>query len=362
MYLKRATISNFKNIREADITFASGINCITGANGSGKTNLLDAVYYLSMTKSYFSGADHFPIHHDESCFSITGVYSREDGTEERVSVALDRSGEKLAKRNDKRYQRLSDHIGLLPVVMISPFDTSLVNESGEERRRFLNLILSQIDMEYLRKMQNYNLLLSQRNKLLKSSYINGELLDTFAERLSANASYIYEKRKEFVERFRPAVSKYYEMVSGRRERIDITYKSDMERGDMVELLRCCAERDRLLKHTSAGIHRDDLLLTMKGYPVRSCGSQGQQKSFLVALKLAQFELMRDFYDKTPLLLLDDIFDKLDMERVGSLMDIVSSDFFGQIFITDNNRVRAESVLAMTKKCFSIFGIEEGEIL
>ncbi|PKP42163.1 MAG: DNA replication and repair protein RecF [Bacteroidetes bacterium HGW-Bacteroidetes-10] len=344
MYLRRITVNNFKNIREAAADFSPKLNCITGMNGSGKTNLLDAIYYLSMSKSYFSNQDLYTINHESDNTSVTGDYYREDGTSEKIALSLNREGDKCVRRNGKNYQRLSDHIGLIPIVMVSPYDTCLINESGEERRKFLNAIISQTDREYLRRVQNYNHLLAQRNKLLKGNVLHMELLETLSERLSYNAAYIYDARKKFIENFVPHVDKYYSQISGGGESTGIEYKSDLDRGSMETLLSTSMERDRLLKYTSSGIHRDDLNFTMDGNPIRKVGSQGQQKSFLISLKLAQYSIFRELHGKSPVLLLDDVFDKLDMNRVEFLLNLVSSDYFGQIFITDSNKVRIGEIL------------------
>ena len=407
MYLKKITISNFKNIQEAEVNFSSKINFITGMNGVGKTNLLDAIYYLSMTKSYFANTDSYSIKHGEAFFVVTGEYgvlwnnggigvatetkadtvdsaeeTREkegmsdeirDGRKsigedvgacDKITVSMSKNGEKIAKKNMKSYPRLSDHIGAIPIVMISPYDTALINESGEERRRFLNSILSQIDREYLRKVQSYNTLLAQRNKLLKSPEAgsNTDLLDTFSERLSVNASYIYRKRQIFAADLLPVVSRYYKVLSGGLESIGIKYRSDLEHGELVELHKKSRERDIMLKYTSTGVHRDDLIFTMEGHPIKNYGSQGQQKSFLISLKLAQYEIMMRMHGKTPILLLDDVFDKLDILRVESLLDIVSSDSFGQIFITDGNKVRAERVLDKIGAESCVYEMHSGRIL
>lgn len=344
MYLRRITVNNFKNIRAAAADFSPKLNCITGMNGSGKTNLLDAIYYLSMSKSYFSNQDIYTITHDEENSAVTGDYSREDGTSEKIALSLSKEGEKCVKRNGKSYQRLADHIGLIPIVMVSPYDTCLINESGEERRKFLNAMISQTDREYLRRVQNYNQLLAQRNKLLKGNSVYPDLLETLSERLSYNASYIFEARRSFIKDFVPHVEKYYGQISGGSEVIGIDYKSDLERAPMEELLLSSLERDKVLKYTSAGIHRDDLGFTMNGNPIRKVGSQGQQKSFLISLKLAQYSIFRDLHGKSPVLLLDDVFDKLDMNRVEYLLNLVASDYFGQIFITDSNKVRIGEIL------------------
>ena len=294
--------------------------------------------------------------------AIHGDYAREDGTEEKISLSLTSEGEKSIKKNGKSYQRLSDHIGLIPIVMVSPYDTCLINESSEERRRFLNAILSQTDREYLRRMQNYNQLLAQRNKLLKSSPISTDLLSAFSEQMSSNATYIYLARKEFVISLIPLVANYYSMLSGGREDISIEYKSDLEDGPLSELLIKNIERDKAFKFTTIGVHRDDLLFKMNGNPIRKVGSQGQQKSFLISLKLAQFSIFKELHNKVPVLLLDDVFDKLDMQRVEYLLKLVASNFFGQIFITDSNKVRINSILESINGEVRSFEIEAGKII
>lgn len=362
MYLKNLTISNFKNLKELRLDFSPKINCISGNNGSGKTNLLDAVYYLSVTKSYFAGNDHSVINHESDFAALNGIYSREDNSEEHISANLTRSGEKNIKRNSKLYQRFSDHLGLIPVVMVSPSDNALINDSGEERRRFLNSILSQVDKDYLRKLQNYNQLLFQRNKLLKLSNVQRDLLMTISEQMSEFAGYIHYKRGEFCRDLLPVASEYYTKLSGGKESIAVEYKSDLENGSLLDILEECYERDKMLKYTSAGIQRDDILFTMEGYLIRKFGSQGQQKTFLLALKLAQFEIMAKIYSKPPILLLDDVFDKLDMQRVEFLLNLVASDAFGQIFITDSNKVRIHSILKLVGGKNSSFEIENGNLL
>jgi len=362
MYLKRIIISGFKNISEAEIEFSSKLNCITGMNGSGKTNLLDAIYYLSMTKSYFSNTDLHTIAYERNMCRVSGEYARDDSSFENISVSIEREGLKHIKRNTKSYNRLSEHIGLIPIVMVSPYDTCLINESGEERRRFINSILSQLNNEYLLKVQNYNHLLQQRNRLLKSQDVNEELLDAFSQRMSLNASYIYAKRAEFANLLMPIADKYYKMLSLGKENISIVYKSDLQEGELVELLKSCRTRDQALKYTTCGVQRDDLQFYMDNHPYRISGSQGQQKSFLISLKLAQFEIMRDIYKKAPLLLLDDVFDKLDMERVEALLNLVSSNFFGQIFITDSNKVRVDAILGKINGSSSSFEIKSGVVL
>lgn len=359
MYLKKITVNNFKNIPEAHIIFSPKINCITGINGSGKTNLLDAVYYLSMTKSFFSTVDHLSIMYDSDCTSLNGEYARDDSGVENISLSFNSKGEKFLKRNSRNYSRFSDHIGLVPIVMVSPSDISLINDSGEERRKFMNAILSQMDKEYLRRLQNYNQILIQRNRLLKGDIFQEELLSTFNDQLSVNASYIFNKREDFIKQLVPLVKEYYSLLSGEREEVDIEYKSDLHEETLDEILVRTIEKDKYLGYTSSGVQRDDLVFCMKGHPIKRGGSQGQQKSFLIALKLAQFAVMKKLHGVSPILLLDDLFDKLDMLRVEQLLRLVSSDFFGQIFITDSNKVRISNILDEIAGESLSFEIENG---
>jgi len=359
MYLKRISLTNFKNIPEAQIEFSAGLNCINGNNGQGKTNLLDAIYYLSMTKSYFDSADRFTFRHGEQTASVQGTYVSTDDTEETITVLLAKDGPKQVRRGKKQYTRFSDHIGLIPIVMSSPTDTALVNDAGSERRRFINMFLSQTDKEYLRNLQDYNQLLMQRNKLLKQEEVPADLLDVFSGKLAEYADYVYRKRAELCDRLTPLVGRYHGLLSGGSEEISLQYVSDLHNGSLEDLLHKDAERERILKYTISGIHHDDILFQMDGHPLRKCGSQGQQKSFLIALKLAQFSIMRDNYDFSPILLLDDVFDKLDSQRVGQLLEIVSGDDFGQIFITDSNKVRLGRIVDSLKKEYAMFDVENG---
>ena len=354
MYLHKINITNFKNISKAELEFSPKINCISGNNGCGKTNLLDAVYYLSMTKSFFNVSDLYNISFGEKCASINGIYNRSDGTQEKISIGI--GDEKIIKKNGKAYSKKSDHIGLIPIVMVSPADTALVNESGEERRRFMNFILSQIDKVYLNKIQNYNQLLLQRNKLLKTPDFSKDLLDIISERMCISAAYIYEKRVSLCNNLKIYLKDYYNKLSGGREEIDIKYVSDLDKGPLENLFKSSYERDILFKYTTVGIQRDDMSFLINGYPIKKIGSQGQQKSFLISLKLAQFSLMKEVEKKLPILLLDDVFDKLDFQRVEYLLSLVSGDMFGQIFITDSNKVRINKILesaSAESKCFSV---------
>ena len=342
--LRKITIRNFRNIELQEVSFSPNVNCISGGNGEGKTNLLDAIWYLSMTKSALSGSDRFNFRYGTDEFSIAGSYSMPGGTVSRFSVMVSGSGEKRLKRDDKAYTRISEHIGVLPIVMVSPADISMVSESGEERRKFINSVLSQMDREYLASVQQYNRLLMQRNRLLKAGIVDDDLLSTFDDRLAAAAVPIFEKRGAFCASLIPVVQRYYSDISGGREEVSVEYKSDLHGGDLRDILRQRRDKDQIFHFTTAGVQRDDFIFTMNGHPIRRCGSQGQQKSFLVALKFAQYEVMKAACGCSPMMLLDDLFDKLDPGRVSNLLGLVADREFGQIFLTDSNKVRTESIV------------------
>ncbi len=342
--LSRIVVQDFRNIALGEISFSPNINCISGNNGEGKTNLMDAIWYLSMCKSAFSNTDKFNFRYGTDAFSLSGTYVMESGATSVFSLKVTSGGEKKLRRDDKPYPRISEHIGELPIVMVSPSDTVLVSDSGEERRKFLNAVLSQLDRQYLSDVQQYNRLLLQRNKVLKEDNPDPSLLEVFDMRMGPFASRIYQARKSFTENLAPVVAGYYSMISGQKESISISYDSDLSTGDFADVLRSRRERDMALRFTSAGVHRDDLEFSMGGYPIRKCGSQGQQKSFLVALKFAQYEIMKEGYGFPPMLLLDDVFDKLDLSRISNLLSMVAGTEFGQIFITDSNKVRLRSIV------------------
>ena len=342
--LEKIVISDFRNISLQELEFSPNINCISGNNGEGKTNLLDAIHYLSMTKSAFATSDKFTFRYGTDEFSLAGTYRMENGLASRFALKMTTKGEKKVRRDDKPYNKVSEHIGVLPVVMVSPSDISLVSESGDERRRFMNAVLSQMDREYLSAMQQYNRLLLQRNTILKEPSPDQSLLEVIDMRLSALAEPIYQKRGEFVKQLKPIVSQYYKLLSGDSEQVDIEYESDLSKADLDQLLVSSFERDRIMKHTTVGVHRDDFAFKMNGHPIRRFGSQGQQKSFLVSLKFAQYEIMKKNYGFAPMLLLDDVFDKLDMGRISNLLQMVASNDFGQIFITDSNKVRMAGIV------------------
>ena len=342
--LEKIVISDYRNIQLQELEFSPNINCISGNNGEGKTNLLDSIYYISMTKSAFAASDKFNLRHGAEEFSLAGTYRMENGLSSRFALKMTSKGEKKVRRDDKPYQKISEHIGVLPVVMVSPADVSMVSESGEERRRFVNSVLSQMDWEYMSAMQQYNRLLLQRNTMLKEPDLDRSLLEVIDMRMSMLAEPIYQARKRFVEQLKPIVAEYYKALSGDSEQVDIEYESELSKAGLDQLLASSFERDRIMKHTTTGIHRDDFAFRMNGHPIRRYGSQGQQKSFLVSLKFAQYEIMKKNYGFAPILLLDDVFDKLDMGRISNLLQMVASNDFGQIFITDSNKVRMSGIV------------------
>lgn len=343
MYLRRIIVRDFKNITEADISFSPKINCICGNNGEGKTCLLDAVHYLSMTRSFLSSSDRFTYTYGKNEAVLHGTYQDGDA-EEDIAVSVRSDGNKTVKRNGKAYRRLSEHIGRIPVVMTAPSDISLINDSGEERRRFLNMMISQIDMEYLRSVSAYNSLLKQRNAALRQEGTPDLLLETISERMHSPAAYVYGKRREAAEMLASRAEEFYSLISGGREKIGIRYRSDLDKAGAADLFAMSLPKDRIMGYTTAGIQRDDLELSMDGHPLRKCASQGQQKSFLIALKMAQYQVMRQERDVRPILLFDDLFDKLDAVRVSALIRMVVEGDFGQIFITDTDEGRLRSIV------------------
>lgn len=343
MYLRRIIVRDFKNIGSADVSFSPKINCICGNNGEGKTCLLDAVHYLSMTRSFLSSNDRYTYSYGKDEAVLHGTY-RDAGAEEDIAVSVRSDGNKTVRRNGKTYRRLSEHIGRIPVVMTAPSDISLIHDSGEERRRFLNMMISQMDREYLRALSAYNGLLKQRNAALRQEGTPDLLIDTISERMSAPAAYIYEKRKDAAQMLASKSEEFYALISGGRENVEIRYRSDLNRTDAASVFSSSLPKDRVVGYTTAGIQRDDLELYMDGYPLSKCASQGQQKSFLIALKMAQYQVMRQNSEVRPILLFDDLFDKLDSTRVAALIRMVLEGDFGQIFITDTDEKRLRSIV------------------
>ena len=357
--LKKIVVQDFRNIAFQELSFSPNVNCISGNNGEGKTNLLDAIYYLSMTKSAFPAPDKYHFRYGTDGFTIGGTYGMENGLESRFSIQV-KEGEKKLVRDDKPYSRLGEHIGVLPVVMVSPGDTALVSESGEERRRLSNAVLSQMDAEYLAAVQGYTRLLQQRNKVLKDMGADASLMDVLDQRMAPMAAKIFDSRKQFAQDLQPVVAEYYRLISGGGESVTIEYKSDLEKSSLTELFAAHRERDFILRYTSSGVQRDDFLFTMDGHPIRRAGSQGQQKSFLVALKFAQYEIMKRSYGFAPMLLLDDVFDKLDLGRISNLISMVAGADFGQIFITDTDRTRLSGIVDRITEDRAYFVTEKGE--
>lgn len=355
--IERITVADFRNIELQELSFSPNVNCIWGDNGEGKTNLLDAIHYLAMTKSAFSSSDRYNFRHGTQSFSMCATVRTDSGLQARFALQVDQDGKKL-RRDDKPVKKFSEHIGEIAVVMVSPADTALVSESGDERRRFVNSVLSQIDREYLSAAQQYNRLLQQRNKLLKEQSPDDGLLNVLDLSMERYAAPVHEARREFTSRLSPIVNRYYSALSGDDGRVSVTYRSDLDRAPLSCLLAEGLERDRLLHFTGSGVQRDDFIFEMDGHPIRRCGSQGQQKSFLVALKFAQYEIMKESRGHAPILLLDDIFDKLDLGRTSNLLKMVSGSDFGQIFITDCNRDRLRLMVdgfTSDRACFETSG-------
>jgi DNA replication and repair protein RecF len=365
MFLKKLSLTNFKNYTEAAVDFSAKINCFIGNNGEGKTNLLDAIHYLSFCKSFFNSIDYQNIRHGTDFFAIHGTYSRNGDTPETISCIQKLNQKKIFKQNTKEYDRLSDHIGLYPLVMISPYDSDLINDGSEVRRRYIDSVMSQFDKVYLNELINYNKVLAQRNALLKyfgeTQTFSQESLDIWNQKMVSLGISIFETRRKFIAEFMPVFSHYYELISDGREKVSITYESQLLQGDFYQLLQQAGEKDRYARYSTVGVHKDDLIFEIDGYPVKKYGSQGQQKTFVVAIKLAQFEYTRNLKGYNPLLLFDDIFDKLDDNRVEQLIKLVSADSFGQVFITDTQRYRIEKIVNRHEIDYRIFEIATGMV-
>lgn len=363
MLLRELSLINYKNIGQADLEFSPKINCFVGGNGMGKTNLLDAVYYLSFCKSYTNPVDSQIIRHGEDVCMMQGHYESKEGGREEVYCAIRRNQKKQFKRNKKEYDRLSDHIGLIPLVMISPADNELIDGGSDSRRRFMDMAISQFNKEYLRALVRYNKALQQRNVLLKNEerQIDPTLLDLWEEQLAVSGAEIYRHRKEFIEVFTPLFDSFYERISHSGERVSFCYSSSLEDADFGETLTKNRKKDILLGHTSEGVHRDELVMLLDGYPIKKVGSQGQNKTYMVSLKLAQFHYLLNIGKTTPILLLDDIFDRLDASRVEEIVKLVAGPEFGQIFISDTNRGSIDRILNKTGNGAHIYFVKEGSI-
>lgn len=363
MILRILSLTNFKNHPEKSFEFSPQINCFVGNNGVGKTNILDALHYLSVGKSFLGNSDFQNIYssenEDSDFFSIESEIQNEE-KEDTIKILLPKEAKKIIKKNDKTYDRIADHIGYLPSVMISPYDSNLISDSGESRRKFLDAMISQTDQDYLFNLIQYQKTLHQRNALLKyfakNRTFDKDSLDIYNEPISKFGTAIFEKRKDFVEKLNPVVQHFYEIISGGNEKVSVIYSSHLFEESLENLLAENLEKDRVLTYTSKGIHKDDLLFEMNGNSLKKFGSQGQQKSFLISLKLAQIKRIKELTGKNPILLLDDIFDKLDDNRVSQLISLINQEKFGQMFITDTHRERTESVVKRINEESKIFEI------
>lgn len=359
MIITKLSLLNFKNHSERNFEFSTQINCFVGNNGVGKTNILDALHYLSMAKSFLGNKDLNNIKIDEDFFTIEGTI--DDGEKENIiKIQQPKEAKKIIKKNDKSYERIADHIGFLPSVIISPYDSNLISDSGESRRKFLDAMISQTDSDYLFNLIQYQKTVQQRNALLKdfskNRYFDADNLEIYNEPLIKFGSKIFEKRREFTDSIVPLIQNYYEIISKGKEKITVIYESDLSDHNFGTLLDQNLEKDRMLTYTSKGIHKDDLLFEMNGISMKRTASQGQQKSFLIALKLSQMNRIKELTGKTPILLLDDIFDKLDDSRVSQLIELVNQEHFGQIFITDTSRERTENVVKRINEESKIFDL------
>jgi len=360
MYLKKLALTNFKNYELNELEFSPKINCFVGNNGVGKTNILDAIHYLSLTKSFFNSIDSISIRHGEDYFIIQGTFVR-DGEEDLIYCAFQKQKQKLLKRNGKEYQKLSDHIGRYPVVMISPADSALITEGSEDRRRFMNKIISQYSAEYLDSVLRYSKALQQRNKVLKdinlSKNADTDMLSIWDAQLVKYGTFVYNERDVLVNELIPVFQEYYSLISSDKETVRLKYRSHLSEGSFIEHLLNSVAKDRYLEYTTVGIHKDDLLLEMNDFSVKTLGSQGQQKSYLVALKLAKFDYIKHKAGFSPILLLDDIFDKFDSKRVEQIIKLVGNERFGQIFITDTHQNRLQDILSSHRTDYKLFNIK-----
>ncbi len=364
MYIQRLILSNYKNISEADITFDTNINCFVGNNGAGKTNILSAIHYLALCKDYFNLSDSLNVRQGENFFIIDGYFNRK-GTFDRVYCAFDVNKKKIVSLNGKEYERFSDHIGYLPLVMITPTDTMIIYQGSEERRRLLNFMISQYNRTYLNTLIKYNKILENRNKLLKQikelKRYDTLSLEVYDHQLAKLGSEIYSARKLFIEDYLATFSRFHQILSPDNEEVGIVYESRLHDDDIFQALQVSHSSDIIAGFTTVGIHKDDLEFTINRNPLKKFGSQGQQKTFIIAMKLAYYEYT---YHKTgikPLLLLDDIFDKLDIQRVEKIVSLVAADNFGQIFITDANKIRVENILEKIGSSYRIFSVNLGKI-
>lgn len=363
MIIDRISILNFKNIEEAELSFSRKMNYLFGNNGMGKTNLLDALFYLSFTKSRSNLLDSQIIRHEQEFCVLQGNYKDGD-TVEDIYCGIKCKHHKVFKRNKKEYERMSEHIGLIPMVMVSPADMDLIKGGSDERRKFVDMVISQYDKDYLRTLIHYNKILQQRNSLLRgdtTTLPDDSLFEIFDRQLIADGMVIHRKRYEFITGFLPVFRRYYQQICNESETVDLRYESQLYNADAESLLVSRRQKDKMLGYTSVGIHKDDFLFLLDTYLIRKIGSQGQNKTYLIALKLAQFSFLVQKGHSVPILLLDDIFDKLDAGRVGQIIALAACSEFGQIFITDTNRKHLDEILAGMNYDYKLFRVENGKI-
>ena len=362
MRIDALALRNFRNYDALNVTFAPDCNVIVGENAQGKTNLLDAVYFLSFCKSSGNPIDSQNIRHEQDFFVIQGFYEAEDGTPEEIYCGMKRRSKKQFKRNKKEYSRFSDHIGFLPLVMVSPADSELIAGGSDERRRFMDVVISQYDKEYLEALIRYNKALAQRNTLLKSEFpVEEELFLVWEEMMAQAGEIVFRKREAFIEEFIPIFQSFYSFISQDKEQVGLSYDSHARDASLLEVLKQSRERDKIMGFSLRGIHKDELNMLLGDFPIKKEGSQGQNKTYLVALKLAQFDFLKRTGQTVPLLLLDDIFDKLDASRVEQIVKLVAGDNFGQIFITDTNREHLDRILQKVGSDYKVFRVDQGVI-
>lgn len=359
MYLKNISLVNFKNYNHLELDFSEKINCFTGNNGAGKTNILDAIYYLSFCKSFFSNTDQISIKQGDELFVIQGNYNIKN-INENIYCGYEKEKKKKFKRNKKEYERLSEHIGFIPLVMVSPTDITLITGGSDLRRKFMDGIIAQYNRNYLSDLQRYNKILLQRNHWLKRNKGNEEMLELYDQQLSEIGKKIFRERNKFISEINPIFQTYFNHISQGKEEVILNYESALFNSDMETLLKSSREKDKILQTTTQGIHKDDLELMLSHFLMRKTGSQGQQKTYLLAMKLAQFQYIYELSGMKPILLLDDVFDKLDPLRVQQLIELVAQDNFGQIFITDTYTQRINQLLKQTNSSFCHFFIEQSE--
>jgi DNA replication and repair protein RecF len=337
----------------------SKINCFVGKNGIGKTNILDAIYHLANGKSYFNPLALQNIKHGEDFFVVDGEFEK-NGRTEQILCSLKKGQKKILKRNGKVYEKFSDHIGFIPLVIISPADSDLIIEGSETRRKFIDTVISQLDSSYLQQLIQYQKIISQRNALLKFFALNhvfeNDTLSIYNEQLNTLGEFIFEKRKKFLIDFIPIFNNYHHEITNSAETVQLVYQSNLFEKDTLTLLEENISKDRALHYTSVGVHKDDLSFEIDNYPIKKFGSQGQQKSFLIALKLAQFDFVKKQSGEKPILLFDDIFDKLDEFRVSKIIEMVNKEEFGQLFISDTHPERTENIVKTTLQSYKIFSI------